>query len=140
MDNRTVIVTGGNTGLGYQAAKAIASSDAGYYVVLACRDTPRGDAAAAAMRSETGSPHITSMPLDLASLDSVRAFAESFSDADLPPLYGIVCNAGISAAGVPGALGPRRGSRRSSPSTTSDTSCSPTSCSPTWIRTDASSS
>ena len=103
MDPRTVIVTGGNTGLGYQAAKNIALSDPGYHVVLACRSVARGEAAAAALRAETGSSRITSMRLDLASLTSVRAFAQAFANSDLPHLYGIVCNAGISAAGVPGS-------------------------------------
>jgi len=102
MDERTVIVTGGNTGLGYQAAKNVALSDARYHVVLACRSVSRGDAAAVALRAETGSLRITAMRLDLASLSSVRTFAETFERTDLPPLYGIICNAGISAAGVPG--------------------------------------
>ena len=68
MDERTVIVTGGNTGLGYQAAKNVALSDARYHVVLACRSVSRGDAAAVALRAETGSLRITAMRLDLASL------------------------------------------------------------------------
>jgi NAD(P)-dependent dehydrogenase (short-subunit alcohol dehydrogenase family) len=102
MDDRTVIVTGANAGLGYQTAKNIALTKRGYHVVLACRSASRGEAAAAAIRAETGNPQITTMPLDLASLDSVRAFAKSFLRANLPPLYGIICNAGISAAGVPG--------------------------------------
>ena len=102
MDPRTVIVTGGNAGLGYQTAKNLALSDPGYHVVLACRSAERGEAAAVALRAETGNPHVTAMLLDLASLSSVRAFAETLGRVDLPPLYGIVCNAGISAAGVPG--------------------------------------
>jgi NAD(P)-dependent dehydrogenase (short-subunit alcohol dehydrogenase family) len=103
MDDRTVIVTGGNAGLGYQAAKNTALSKPGYDVVLACRSRSRGEEAAASMREETGNPHIQAMRLDLASLDSVRAFTESFTHAELPALYGIVCNAGISAAGVTGS-------------------------------------
>jgi NAD(P)-dependent dehydrogenase (short-subunit alcohol dehydrogenase family) len=103
MEDRTVIVTGGNAGLGYQAAKNIALSDASYHVVLACRSASRGETAAAAIRTETGNPYVTAMRVDLASLDSVREFEESFSRVGLPPLYGIVCNAGISAAGVPGS-------------------------------------
>ncbi len=103
MDDRTVIVTGGNTGLGYETAKNIAISDPAYHVVLACRSRSRGAEAAASMRSETGNSHIQAMQLDLASLESVRVFATVFSEMDLPPLHGIVCNAGISAAGVPGS-------------------------------------
>ncbi|MEJ1230076.1 MAG: SDR family NAD(P)-dependent oxidoreductase [Galbitalea sp.] len=102
MDDRTVIVTGGNAGLGYETAKNIALSDPAYHVVLACRSRSRGEGAAASLRSETGNPRIQAMQLDLASLASVRAFATTLSEEGLPPLFGIVCNAGISAAGVAG--------------------------------------
>ena len=102
MEDKTVIVTGGNAGLGYQCAKNIALSDPGYHVVLACRSRSRGEAAATAMRAETNNPNISAMDLDLASLASVRAFHDTFSHASLPPLYAVVGNAGISANGVPG--------------------------------------
>jgi NAD(P)-dependent dehydrogenase (short-subunit alcohol dehydrogenase family) len=42
------------------------------------------------------------MELDLASLSSIRMFYEAFSGANLPPLFAVVCNAGISAGGVRG--------------------------------------
>ncbi|MEV8604403.1 hypothetical protein AB0465_31550 [Streptomyces griseoviridis] len=71
-------------------------------MVLACRNPARGEAAAEALRTETGNPHITAMELDLASLDSVRAFCDTFARVGLPPLYGVVCNAGVSAGGMPG--------------------------------------
>ncbi|SDY57713.1 SDR family NAD(P)-dependent oxidoreductase [Herbiconiux ginsengi] len=103
MDDRTVIVTGGNAGLGYETARNIALSDPAYRVVLACRSRSRGERAAASLRSETGNPHVQAMQVDLASLASVRAFATAFTNEGLPPLRGIVCNAGISAAGVAGA-------------------------------------
>jgi NAD(P)-dependent dehydrogenase (short-subunit alcohol dehydrogenase family) len=103
MDDKTVIVTGGNAGLGYETAKNIALSGPNYHVVLACRSASRGEAAAASMRAETGNPHIRTMQLDLASLESVRSFATAFSGEGLPPLHGIVCNAGISASGVAGS-------------------------------------
>jgi NAD(P)-dependent dehydrogenase (short-subunit alcohol dehydrogenase family) len=102
MDDKTVIVTGGNAGLGYETAKNIALSDPAYHVVLACRSRTRGEEAATSLRSETGNPHIQAMQLDLASLASVRAFTATFTEEELPPLFGIVCNAGISAAGVAG--------------------------------------
>jgi NAD(P)-dependent dehydrogenase (short-subunit alcohol dehydrogenase family) len=102
MDHGTVIITGGNTGLGYQCAKSIAAGDPRRHVVLACRNTARGAAAAAALRSATGNPNVSARELDLGSLASVRAFHDAFSRAGLPPLEAVVCNAGISASGVPG--------------------------------------
>jgi NAD(P)-dependent dehydrogenase (short-subunit alcohol dehydrogenase family) len=103
MIDETVVITGGNAGLGYQCAKHLAAGDPGHHVVLACRSLARGEAAAEALRAETDNPNITVMELDLASLASVRAFYDTFSHADLPPLRGVVCNAGVSASGVPGA-------------------------------------
>lgn len=103
MADKTVVITGGNAGLGYQCAKHVAGAGPEYHVVLACRSTARGAAAAEALRAQAGHPDITAMELDLASSASVRAFARDLPGAGLPPLHAVVCNAGISAAGVPGA-------------------------------------
>ncbi|MEO7124482.1 MAG: SDR family NAD(P)-dependent oxidoreductase [Lacisediminihabitans sp.] len=99
--NTTVIVTGGNSGLGYECAKNIALNDQSLHIVLACRSMSRGGAAAAMLRAETGNLNVSAMELDLASLASVRMFCTSFAAANTPPLSAVVCNAGISAAGVP---------------------------------------
>ncbi|MGH3624572.1 MAG: SDR family NAD(P)-dependent oxidoreductase [Sciscionella sp.] len=65
---RTAIVTGANSGLGLVTARELAR--AGAHVVLACRDTDKGERAATGM---TGSVEVRA--LDLADLRSVRAFA-----------------------------------------------------------------
>lgn len=103
MRDKTVVITGGNAGLGYQCASAVAGSDPGCHVVLASRSATRGAAAAEKLRAATGNPHVSALELDLASRASVRAFTDAFSRAGLPPLHGLVCNAGLSAAGLPGA-------------------------------------
>jgi len=69
---RTVIVTGANSGIGRAAARALAG--AGARVVLAVRNTDKGETAAAAMPGET-----EVRQLDLASLASIHRFAESWS-------------------------------------------------------------
>jgi protochlorophyllide reductase len=71
---KTVIITGASSGVGLWAARALA--DRGWQVVMACRDLAKAEAAA----QETGiSPaHYTLLPLDLASLQSVRRFVEAF--------------------------------------------------------------
>jgi NAD(P)-dependent dehydrogenase (short-subunit alcohol dehydrogenase family) len=72
MTGQTVIVTGANSGIGQSAARALAA--AGARVVLAVREPNKGRAAAAAM------PGVTEVrELDLASLDSVRAFASGWA-------------------------------------------------------------
>jgi NAD(P)-dependent dehydrogenase (short-subunit alcohol dehydrogenase family) len=96
----TLIVTGGNAGLGYQAALQLAA-ERRWHVVLACRRPAEGAQAAKAIADATGHPHVEAMPLDLASLASVRQFAAEFTDqpqalaAGRPPLRAIICNAGV---------------------------------------------
>ena len=84
MTGRSVIVTGANSGIGRAAARAFAG--AGARVVLAVRDTAKGETAAAAMPGTTEVRR-----LDLASLASVREFADGWSG----PLDLLVNNAGV---------------------------------------------
>ena len=94
--SRTVIVTGANRGLGYQAAKNIAASGEGWRVVIAARDRAGAAGAAERLVEETGNPNVEAMRLDLASLTSVRDFAQEFAAReDLPPLRAAVLNAGL---------------------------------------------
>jgi NAD(P)-dependent dehydrogenase (short-subunit alcohol dehydrogenase family) len=83
---RTVVVTGGNSGLGLATARALA--EAGARVVLAVRDPARGQQAASGLPGE-----VEVRRLDLADLSSVREFAAGWTgDLDL-----LVNNAGIMA-------------------------------------------
>ncbi|NOU81873.1 SDR family NAD(P)-dependent oxidoreductase [Paenibacillus sp. LMG 31459] len=91
---QTVIITGGNSGLGYESAKQIAKFD-NNYVILACRNAVKAKQAVDSLIQETNNNNITSMELDLSSLESVRSFAGEFSKMDFPPLYALVCNAGV---------------------------------------------
>jgi light-dependent protochlorophyllide reductase len=90
---RTVVVTGGNAGLGYHAARHL-TAQGGWHVVLACRDAGRGSEAALRIAAETGSPAVEAMPLDLARLGAVRDFVDALGRRALPPLGALVCNAG----------------------------------------------
>ena len=83
---RTAIVTGANSGLGLVTARQLAS--AGAKVVLAVRNTSKGEAASATITGDT-----EVRELDLADLSSVRAFAEGWTgDVEL-----LVNNAGVMA-------------------------------------------
>ena len=85
LTGRTAIVTGANSGIGRIAARDLAR--AGARVVLAVRDTAKGTAAAATM---TGSVEVRE--LDLASLASVRAFADAWDGGAVDLL---INNAGV---------------------------------------------
>lgn len=92
MNTRSVIITGANAGLGLECAREILARDGSWHVVLAVRDTSRGEAAVA----ELGSPaRCTVLACDLASLRSVREFTAAFAGAGLPPLHAVVGNAGL---------------------------------------------
>ncbi|GAB88695.1 oxidoreductase [Gordonia rhizosphera] len=82
---RTVVVTGANSGLGAETAKALAG--AGAQVILACRNTEKADRVATEIGAAATVAH-----LDLAHLDSVRAFADEFTGADV-----LINNAGVMA-------------------------------------------
>jgi NAD(P)-dependent dehydrogenase (short-subunit alcohol dehydrogenase family) len=73
---KTVIVTGGNSGIGYEAALQFAGK--GAQVVLACRSLEKARAAAGAIAAARPGGTVEVMELDLASLKSVRAFADAF--------------------------------------------------------------
>ncbi len=90
----TFLVTGANSGLGFETARALARKGAA--VVLACRNRLKGDEAVARIRAETPNAEISLLPLDLADLRSVREAAARFA-AEHDRLDGLVNNAGLMA-------------------------------------------
>jgi len=90
----TAFVTGGNSGLGQETGRALASK--GAHVVLAGRDQAKLDEAAKAVRSDTGSDRVETILCDLASLEAVGACTkearERFGRIDL-----LINNAGVMA-------------------------------------------
>ncbi len=95
--SRTVILTGGNRGLGYACARALARSDPHASLIIASRSQQAAQAVNA-LKRETGHQSIEYLPLDLASLASVRAFVRDFATRSLPPLHTVICNAGIQVS------------------------------------------
>jgi NAD(P)-dependent dehydrogenase (short-subunit alcohol dehydrogenase family) len=91
---RRALITGANSGIGYYAALELAHK--GAHVVLACRDKVRGEAALARIRADVPSAMLELTLLDLASLNSVRAVAET-ELARGGPLDLLINNAGVYA-------------------------------------------
>ena len=94
LEGRTAIVTGANSGIGFETAKGLAEK--GATVILACRDRNRGEAACARIRALEAPGPVACMPLDLADLASVSDFAGDIL-ARHARLDLLVNNAGVMA-------------------------------------------
>jgi protochlorophyllide reductase len=86
----TVVITGASSGVGLQAARAMAQR--GWHVVMACRDLAKAEKAAESVGMALGT--YTIMHLDLSSLASVRDFVSKFR-ANGRTLDALVCNAAV---------------------------------------------
>jgi NAD(P)-dependent dehydrogenase (short-subunit alcohol dehydrogenase family) len=91
---RTVLVTGANSGLGFHTSMQLARQ--GARVLMACRDQGRGQAALDRVRAEVPDAAAELVPLDLASLASIRAAAADVAQRT-PHLDVLVNNAGVMA-------------------------------------------
>ncbi len=89
---RVVIVTGANTGIGYETAKALAHK--GALVTLACRNKEKGETAVGRIMSGSPMGEVGFVPLDLADLESVQTFTERFQETHTR-LDLLINNAGV---------------------------------------------
>ena len=91
---KTALVTGANSGIGYQAALELARH--GAHVILGCRNEAKGRAALEKLRREAPGASAEVMQLDMASLASIRAFAAAFTGRGIA-LDLLINNAGVMA-------------------------------------------
>lgn len=92
---KTVIITGANSGLGFECAKSIAHAHQGWHIVLACRNNKKGMQAVDSITSATGNENVSMLQLDLSSFESVRNFVKEYQRMSYPSLKGLICNAGV---------------------------------------------
>ncbi|KAJ8122989.1 hypothetical protein ONZ43_g952 [Nemania bipapillata] len=93
LSGKTAIVTGGNTGLGYEAASQLLDLKLSY-LILGCRSLERGEAAATELRQRGSKAKIEVWLLDMASYESVRKFAQRV-DSQLERIDFVLLNAGL---------------------------------------------
>ncbi|GIY44182.1 hypothetical protein CDAR_497931 [Caerostris darwini] len=91
---KTVVITGGNTGIGREAILDLAGR--GAKVVMACRDVEKGKRAAEYVRKQVQEANITVMKLDLTAFASIRSFAEELL-ATQPHIHYLINNAAVGA-------------------------------------------
>jgi NAD(P)-dependent dehydrogenase (short-subunit alcohol dehydrogenase family) len=94
LSGKTIVVTGGNSGIGYEAALEFARKRAD--VILACRDLGKARTAAAQITASASGAKVAVLELDLSNLASVRGFSDAFH-LEHQLLHVLVNNAGVMA-------------------------------------------
>ena len=92
MTRPSALVTGGNSGIGLECARALAHD--GWHVVIASRNREASAAAVQRIATESGADAASELSLDLGSLAAVRDCVREIASRDLP-LSALVCNAGL---------------------------------------------
>ncbi|XP_053196839.1 retinol dehydrogenase 13-like [Scomber japonicus] len=88
---KTVVITGANTGIGKGTALELAKR--GGRIIMGCRDMEKCEAAAKEIRGNTLNPHVYALQLDLASVKSIREFAERIKQEEHVDI--LINNAGV---------------------------------------------
>ncbi len=95
LEGRTFLITGANTGIGRETARALAARGARLH--LACRSEAAGRQTIEEIAAQTGNRDLTLLSLDLGDLDSVRRCAEAFLSSG-EPLHVLINNAGVAGS------------------------------------------
>lgn len=90
---KTYIVTGANTGLGFETTRALVKRDA--TVIMACRSIERADKAIGSIRKETIKGTMIACHLDLASFESIVDFVQNIKE-NYPNFNCLINNAGLA--------------------------------------------
>lgn len=96
---KSIIITGANSGIGFECVMQMAKIAPDEQIILACRDMKAGNEAVQKIKQKTGHKHLLSLPLDLASLQSIRDFRTAFSKLPNPIITALINNAGVQNVG-----------------------------------------
>ncbi|KAF5345779.1 hypothetical protein D9758_011883 [Tetrapyrgos nigripes] len=94
LTGKTVIITGANVGIGFEATKHLANMNPGK-LVLVCRNATKGEEAAAVIKKETNFDRVEAWTMDQGDFSSISAFA-SRVEKDLDRVDILVANAGVA--------------------------------------------
>ena len=101
LSGKVAIVTGANSGIGYEMARTLARKQA--TVILACRNQDKGDAAVRRISQESVKAKTELGLLDLSDLASIHRFADRFT-SDYTRLDILINNAGVTWGASPEAM------------------------------------
>lgn len=92
---KSIIITGGNSGIGFECTMQAARISPNEQIIIACRNRQAGTEAIAKIKGRTGHKHLLFMPLDLSSLQSIRDFKAELSKQNGVCISALMNNAGI---------------------------------------------
>ncbi|HEX5167831.1 MAG TPA: SDR family NAD(P)-dependent oxidoreductase [Cyclobacteriaceae bacterium] len=96
---KSIIITGANSGIGFDCAMQMAKLAPGHQIILACRNAQAGNEAVHKIKKRTAHENLICLPLNLASLQSVRDFKAAFLKLPDPSITALVNNAGLQNVG-----------------------------------------
>jgi NAD(P)-dependent dehydrogenase (short-subunit alcohol dehydrogenase family) len=96
---KSIIITGANSGIGFECAKQMTNLAPDDQIILACRNVQAGNDAVQKIKQKTNHKNIICLPLNLASLQSVRDFKTDFLKLPSPAIAALVNNAGLQNIG-----------------------------------------
>ena len=96
---KSIIITGANSGIGFECAKQMAKLASDEQIILACRNVQAGNEAVQKIKRKTKHKNLICLPLNLASLQSIRDFKTAFLKLPSPTLAALVNNAGLQNIG-----------------------------------------
>ncbi|KAK3760106.1 hypothetical protein RRG08_064776 [Elysia crispata] len=96
LTGKYAIITGANSGIGFETARSLALH--GATVVMACRDLESAKRGKVTILNELAQAKVETMHIDLASLNSVKAFADKYIQTGWP-LHILILNAGVFGIG-----------------------------------------
>lgn len=91
---KSIIITGGNRGIGFECALQMTRLAPNEQIIITSRNIESGNEAIKSIKSKTGHQLLKCMPLDVASLKSIKEFVEAFSKEKYNQIISLINNAG----------------------------------------------